>query len=193
MASIVMSSEPCAVITMTSVLGVSLLMRLSKSIPLPSGSRRSVKTRSYGEPLSSSFASPMLLATSTRWPSSLRMNRSASPMLGSSSTARIRLGDIFDLLCCRQRHGNPRALAGLTTKRDGTAVLVDDSFSVGHTEAEALRLGCIESLEDLFHLLFIDPWTSVGDLELHCFVNLGNGDTQRATLRHGLNGIFNEI
>src|SRR5215213_628657 len=194
MASIVMSSEPCAVMTTTSVSGVSLFITVSKSIPLASGSRRSVKTRSYGEPLRNSFASPPLFAESTWWPRSLKINRNASVTLGSSSITRMRLRDMAKLLLpCGQGDANRSARAGSTTERNSAAVLLDDFFSVGHTQAEPLILGRKERLEDLFHVLITDPSTGIGDFELKLLSSSVDSDTQSAALSHGLNRIEYQI
>src|SRR5215213_3380658 len=188
MASIVTSSEPCAVITTTGVSGVSLLMWSSKSIPLPSGRRKSVKTRSYGDPLSSAVASPTFLAESTRWPRSAKIISSASVTLGSSSTTRILLRGIINILpLCGQRDAKLRTFTDSTVNRYQATVLLYDFPGVRHTEAEPLLLGCVERLEDVFHFFFPDASTGVDDFQTQRILIAFRRDAQRAAVWHGLN------
>src|SRR5215213_246244 len=110
--------------------------------------------------------------------------------LSSSSITRIRLRGTGNLLLrSRQCDGNRGALPRPAAKRECPAVLLDDFFSVGHTEAESLVLRCIERLEDLFHILLTDSLTRISDFESKHLVSPGDGDTQGATLAHGFDRI----
>src|SRR5919205_1195313 len=111
-------------------------------------------------------------------------------MLASSSMTRTRLGGMSHLrLRSRQHDGNRRAFAGTAVQRNRAAVLFDDLFSVRHTETEALLLCCVERLEDLFCLFFIDAVTGVGDFESQPLGGVLDRDTQRAAGFHGLDCI----
>src|ERR1044072_8519958 len=194
MASIVTSSEPCAVIRITCVSGVSFLMWASRYMPLASGRRKSVKTRSYGEPLSSAVASLTVFAGSTTWPRSTKIICSASVTLGSSSTTRILLGGMVHiLLLCRQRDGNLRTFPKSTVNTYHAVVLFDDFFCVRHTEAQPLLFGCIERLEHLFQLFLADASTGVDDFQTQRIFSSIRGDTQPAAIRHRLNGVEYEV
>src|SRR5688500_13477350 len=159
MASMVSSRDPCAVIRMISVSGESGWMRVRRSMPLPSGSRRSMKTRSKGRARRSASASPALRAVSTLCPRSPRTSASASATLASSSTARILLPcDMAARLpLVRQPDPDGRPLAGAALDRHGPLVLLDHPLRVGHAEAEPLTLRREERLEDFFDLLLAHP------------------------------------
>src|SRR6185369_1188452 len=115
-------------------------------------------------------------------------------MLNSSSITRTRLGGMGNLrLRSGQHDGNRCALSGPAVKRNSTAVLLDDFFSVGHAETESLFLRRIKRLEDLLRLLFADAVTSVGDFESQRLAGVIDRDAQRAALSHGLNRIQHEV
>src|SRR5215213_2806238 len=164
MASMVRSSEPCAVIRITSVTGESALMRVSRSMPLPSGRRRSVKTRSNGRVPSSLSASPALFADSTLCPRSPRTSESASATLASSSTTRILLADgiVSHLPAARQLDADGRPFAGSALNRHRPAMLLKHLLRVRHPEPESLTLRRVERLEDVFDLLLGHPLAGVG-------------------------------
>src|SRR6187431_925252 len=107
-------------------------------------------------------------------------------MLDSSSITRTRLGGMSNLRLRRgQQDGNRCALTGPAVKRNRTAVLLDDLFSVRHAETETLFLRRIKRLEDLLRLFFADAVTSVGDFESQRLAGVIDRYTQRAALSHG--------
>src|ERR1044071_9078516 len=169
MASMVRSSEPCAVIRITSVSGESALTRGRRSMPLPSGRRRSMKTRSKGRTFKRASASAALRAVSTLCPRSARTRASASAKLGSSSTARIRLtccGIRAHLPPVRQPDPDGRARAGPALDGDRPAVLLDHLLREGHPEPEPPALRGVEGLENLLDLLLAHPGALVADEEV---------------------------
>src|SRR5215211_7852101 len=93
------------------------------------------------------------------------------------------IGNLF--LRRRQGDADRGSLTAPAAKRNRTAVLVNDFLSVRHTEAESLRLRCIERLEDLFRLFLLDSRTGISDLESQRLTGFVNDNTQRAAFRHG--------
>src|SRR6185295_1923307 len=181
----VTSSEPCAVINITSISGLSCLMRVNSSIPVESASLRSVRTRSNGRCSSNSSASATALAVLTWWPQSPSINSSAPVTLLSSSTTRIlptspiRPSSLQWQLDCYLS-----SLSRRTSHFHGTAVLLDNGGREKQPEPQTLTLCRVERLEHVFGLLFGHAATGIGYFNQEALIAGRGGDLQLAALAH---------
>ncbi|OLC55092.1 MAG: hypothetical protein AUH92_02865 [Acidobacteria bacterium 13_1_40CM_4_69_4] len=89
-----MSRLACAVITITSVAGLSRLIVSSTSSPETPGIITSASTRSHGSAWKIAMPRPPSSAAATLWPASVRAATRSLRTDGSSSTTRIRPGAV---------------------------------------------------------------------------------------------------
>src|SRR5436190_8648343 len=132
------STLPCAVIIATGVSGKRWAISETRSMPLPSGRRMSVRHRSYFSAPSCARADARSAAVSTRRPIRPRVNTSSSRMSRSSSTTRalrsVAIGGLagYGSNLSRKPRRRPSSLA-----RRGGRLAVEQALRGRERDAEA--------------------------------------------------------
>src|SRR5262245_55549608 len=178
------SSEPCAVMTMTRASPSCLRICSSAASPSMPGSFTSTMTRSGLSFLTRSRPCSAVGAERKRCPSVVMKRSNAQLMDCSSSITRT--------VATRYLDPEQGALAA-RLEADRAAVILHDALRQRQTESHAVRLRRHERLEDAVAHRRGDAGPGVGDGEAHGAVARRQGERERAALRHRLGAVEDQV
>src|SRR5581483_2367160 len=178
---------------MTVVCTSSCLMRLSSSMPSISGMRRSVIT-SFGRCSTIKRCASLPEATSsTEYPASASCICSTRRTLLSSSTMRIELSAMTNLLAGRKFDSEDRSAAWITVKCQCASMLRNDHGRDCEAKSSAFRLGGEERLKNLIGHVDGNAAPAVLHLDHNLIVFRNRSKIDRRAYRRRLYGIQDEI